>query len=588
MSGPVLTKVYLQENTVVIERGDLDFYIPSSVVRMVNVGDNIKLNDPLIDFVISFLWQALRDENDQSFASLQDALDYIIGLSGIGGGSSSDGYVNTPFLMKNSDLNIYADGAPGRPQVDGREGWYFRNSTDLTNKINWYYINNAFVTTSQTLETLQGGYAIITPDQVGAPYFNVYTKRQNDGQDYSWYRSRITYLTYNALDNYIGQTVLIYWGQEPNIFPNLPRVEMVQDDVKGPNQPSEEIFLSALNTSTGYPAGTYAFVTQSLGYIDNKKNHNFPLKSDFDATALTQQITDLQAFMTAVETGRFFRGYVADQAEMDALANPLIHEYVVRIDTETIWEYDGANWVDTLTTASLTGIGTQDQQAAGYSNTHYIDLDGTNDLIDLDTGVNANVLDYTQSWALGFEIENVSTINDSSYTTLFKRGTNEITLRKGGSNWGVYFYASGLSVAQANTWVAPQPGSKVLFVCNGTQLKYYLDGTLRSTTTINANVSQNNPVGNLEIGNGGQIGSNWFGGINNALIMEGAGSDMGTNQIAEYFGGQDVTTMSFYNDPEVQDFLPLGEDTYPAVTGTKSVISGNLINGTLSDFVARP
>ena len=105
--------------------------------------------------------------------------------------------------------------------------------------------------------------------------------------------------------------------------------------------------------------------------------------------------------------------------------------------------------------------------------------------------------------------------------------------------------------------------------------------TLNQTNVTN----HNNASGNLEIGKGGVKGSNWYGGINNALIIEGASADLGANQKAEYFGGQDVTIMSFYDD--IEDFLPLGEKTYPAVGGTKNVVSGNLINGTESDFVER-
>ena len=506
-------------------------------------------------------------------------------------------FVCTPYILSNDDASVYADGAQGGIDPNGLEGWYFENTADPANKINWYFINNFGIDSDMNLASLDGMYCLAVIYNPQEFFFQVYTKRKNDGNDASWYRSRITYLTTGEFANYIGQRVLVYWGKEPTDFPELPRIKMDIDafTTVGPQEYDEEIFLGSLSTSTGYAASTYSFTAQALGFINNNRYHNFPLLAKFDASALNLQISNLQAYLTAVETGRFFRGYVADQTEMDALASPLQYQYVVRVDTETIWEYNGATWVDTLVTASLTGIGDQDQQAAGYSNTHYIDLDGTNDYVDLDTGVNANVLDYTQSWALGFEVENVSAIDDSSYTTLWKRGDNEITLRKGGSNWGVYFYANGNSVGQANTWRRPEPGSKILFICNGSQVKYYLyrpsNGEIyNATMTLNATnvTNHNNPSGNLEIGQMGAIGSNWFGGINNALIMEGAGSDLGANQRAEYFGSQDVTLMSFYNDPEVQDFLPLGEDTYPAVTGTKSVISGNLINGTASDFVARP
>ena len=223
----------------------------------------------------------------------------------------------------------------------------------------------------------------------------------------------------------------------------------------------------------------------------------------------------------------------------------------------------------------------------GAPNSHYINLDGANDYLSMQN-VPAGVLDYTQSWAVGIELENVSTINDSSYTTLFKRGTNEITLRKGGSNWGVYFYANGNSVAQANTWYAPTTGSKVLFTCNGSQVKYYLDGFLRSTTTLNAsNVSaHNNAVGDLTFGQGAPKGSHWFGGVNNMMVMTNA-SALGSNQLTEYFATQDVSKMSFYAG-DVIDFLPLGESTYNSLNGQKGVITGSLINATSADFVERP
>lgn len=221
----------------------------------------------------------------------------------------------------------------------------------------------------------------------------------------------------------------------------------------------------------------------------------------------------------------------------------------------------------------------------GVANSHYINLDGANDYLTMQN-VPAGVLDYTSTWALGIELENVSTVNDSSYTTLFKRGTNEITLRKGGSNWGVYFYANGNSVAQANTWVAPGPGSKVLFTCNGSQVKYYLNGSLRSTTTINSNVSHNNASGDLTFGQGGPKGSYWYGGVNNMMVMTNA-SALGSNQLTEYFASQDVSKMSFYAG-DVIDFLPLGERTYNALSGAKGVITGSLQNATASDFVARP
>ena len=62
-----------------------------------------------------------------------------------------------------------------------------------------------------------------------------------------------------------------------------------------------------------------------------------------------------------------------------------------------------------------------------------------------------------------------------------KRGTNELTLRRGGSNWGLYAWINGYNraSAQANTWYAPTANSTILIVSTATHLKYYLDGVRR-------------------------------------------------------------------------------------------------------------
>ena len=589
---PAIQKDGVTSSFVNVATGDYRLAINAIVdLTETNGLANISLEQELIDLINSGGIEVV-DENDVPL-SITRAISVITlaSLSDVTGAIT-----NTTYAISNNDANIYADGSSGSiDPITGNEGWYYKNPLDPTDKINWYYINNFNVTSSMTLSGLNGMYAIIEvySDTV-APYFNFYTKRKNDGQDTSWYRSRVSYNDPNILAGYVGQTVIMYWGTEPDIYPDYPRIEVPLDPFStvGPQDADEEIFIASLSTSTGYPADSFEFTSISLGYYLEGVNYNLPCIAHNDLTEVVDNVNDIILYLNAVETGRYARGYANNSEQMADIANPQEQNYIGRLDTGTIWQYTGGVWVDTLITLTAPGSGALDAQIAGYSNTHYIDLDGTNDHIDLDTGVNANVLDYTQTWALGFEIESVSGVDDSTYTTLWKRGNNEITLHKGGSNWGVYFYANGNSVGQANTWRRPEAGSKVLFICNGSQVKYYLyspsNGEVyQATMTLNqTNVTNhNNATGNLQLGQMGVIGSNWFGGVNNALIMEGSGSDLGTNQISEYFGGQDVTLMSFYED--VEDFLPLGEDTYPTVTGTKGVISGNLINGTTSDFVER-
>jgi hypothetical protein len=530
-----------------------------------------------------------------SEATLLEFLRLNTGFKSASGGSGAGASgTGTPYVISSDDATVYADSAKGVKDPNGIDGLHFTNSSDPTNKINWYYLNNANRTSQETLTTLQGGYAIITVYATGVCYFNVYTKRKNDGNDVAWYRSRVVYLTYNSLDAYVNQRVVIYWGQEPDVYPDLPRVEMVKDTIStvGPEDADEEIFLSSLNTSTNYPAGTYSFTAQSLGYINSGIYHNFPCTYNEDTTvlastlnSLSNSVSSLSSFLNAVNLGRFFRGYVMDEAEMLALASPVRYQYVVRVDTETIWEFDGVDFYDTGIVASVSGIAQEEELVLAYSNTHYIDLDGANDYINL-TNVDTDILDFTKEWSIGYNLENVSTVNDGTKTTLFKRGNNEITLLKGGSNWGIYIYANGTPIAQANTWYAPQQGSNIFIVCTGTRLRYYLDGNLRANMVFNANISNNDPVGDLQIGNGGSIGSNWFGGVNNLMLMVGSQALLGADERAEYFSKQDATTLSFY--PSVFDFIPLGERPYPNVLGLKQVVEGTLENGTESNYYQRP
>ncbi len=247
------------------------------------------------------------------------------------------------------------------------------------------------------------------------------------------------------------------------------------------------------------------------------------------------------------------------------------------------------NHVESLfTLAAFSGVAAEEPTIA-YSNTHYIELDGVNDQITvLGTGMNA--IDYTKTWSLGIEIEDVSAVNDSSYTTLYASGDCAITLRKGGSNWGIYCFGAGNAVCQANTWYAPAAGSKILIVCTGSYIKYYLDGTLRANMHMNTthkNASVVDP-GTFHVGKGGtstlyySLGG-WFGGLNNLMISNDA---FGTNQVAEYFGTQDVASHSYYSG-DVFDFIPLGEQTFPSIAGLKGDATGLLVNGTVDDFVER-
>ena len=418
-------------------------------------------------------------------------------------------------VILNSNIAIAGGEQQGLADPLGqRAGWYFKNSSDLTNKINWYYIGNLNPQQVMTYGTLDRLFAVVTfrsVDQI--PFFSVYSARENDGQDASWYRSRKTFANYGDHSALIGQQVLLHVGDDSNIFPSLPRIELTLDTFSsaGPQDPNEDILFGALSTSTSYPAGTYEFVVEKVGYVNSDNRMDYELQ----ANPADVPVTTLE-----------------------------------------------------------------------YADTHYIHLDATNDYLDLSgTG---NALNYLENWSLGISFEDLSTIQDNTFIVLYRSGINTITLRKGGTNWGIYCFQGPNSVAQANTWYAPQPGSKALIQCNGTKIQYYLDGSLRANMTMNSNKNNSGHiVDSLQVGKGGTSSyqgalNYWYGGINNLFVSP---EYMGSEQVAEYFSADDVSAMSFYED--IIDFCTLGENAYPTVLGLKETVSGTLENGTESDFVER-
>ena len=417
---------------------------------------------------------------------------------------------------------VYADGQQGLADPEGTQsGWFFKNSEDLTNKINWYYLTNQNPSNPMTIGTLSAMYAVIRVRAGFMPYFIFYTSPEGAGDAASWYRSRIVMSNLGDMSAYVGQDVLLHFGDVTGILPSLPRIECTSDSfgTVGLQGADESIAFGALSTSSSYPAGTYEFVASQVGYINAANNTQIHL----------------------------------------------LHQ-------------------DTPEVAPV-----------GYSNTHYVTLDATNDYIDLTT---PNIeIDFNKSWTVAVSIDSVSSVNDSSYITLLSSGGNSVNLRKGGTNWGIYVSTPTGNVWQANTWHAPVAGSKIIIRCNGgVGMNYYLhnahDGGMWvtggnfNTTYLAGNAPETNKI---ELGKGGNLISAhftagyWFGGLNDVTVWNDYISD---EMLSEYLSSDDVTSHSYYA-ADVTDFLPLGEDVYPAVNGLKGAITGTLLNGTPEDFLER-
>ena len=412
---------------------------------------------------------------------------------------------------------VYADGRKGRPDPNNAvPGWFFENSADLTDKINWYYMAST-EHLSVTLADFAGQWANYQNDGTVHPYFVVYTLPKGDGNDAShWYRSRLVYSIAAAAVPDTEYTA--WWGYNPPGFLGSTHVEAVLDGAtsNGPQEADEIVMTANVSTSTGYPKSTYKFCIDQVGWRAGTRNWNY-------------QLVNLEGSGTGNVT-------------------PL----------------------------------------SSYTNTHYVALDGANDYMAL--AATGNTLNWTSTWCLGLTVESLpANVSDNTFMCLARSGNNGIGLRKGGSNWGIYLANGYNSVGQANTWRAPQVGSKILIQCNGTRVEYWLDGTRRANMTMNTTYrdSSSHVVDSLNLGQGGiNFGQGYFkyweGGLNDCFLTY---NFLSSGQIAEFFGSNDVASHSYYN--AARDFLPLGENAYPNLTGLKANVTGTLVNGAHDDFVSK-
>jgi len=169
-------------------------------------------------------------------------------------------------LAWENNSSVYADGVA--PVVDPtaalREGWYFKNST-AGQKINWYYydgINFADVKLSE-----MSGWAIVTFDSTQRPFFSVYTvpTGTNDARP-GFAHSAVVY-SVTATVPVVGQTYLVYFGDEPPVRPELPRIQLTKNNAAsaGDQAPTERVLTVALSTDSGASVNTVQLMVEALG-----------------------------------------------------------------------------------------------------------------------------------------------------------------------------------------------------------------------------------------------------------------------------------------------------------------------------------
>lgn len=183
--------------------------------------------------------------------------------------------------LLNTDATVFADGEKGTQDPQDRPGWYFTN-TAPGKKVNWYFYAGA--------DGLKLGdfsaYAIVTSDDTSndnAPFFGVYTAKQNDGQDAaSWYRSRRVYVPTATMTP--GTKYLVYFGTNPTVHTNLPRIQLVLSPVagsnRGPQAATETVSLASLGSNSASPVNRVKFVVENIGIVSPTVKRDIELRLD--------------------------------------------------------------------------------------------------------------------------------------------------------------------------------------------------------------------------------------------------------------------------------------------------------------------
>ena len=244
---------------------------------------------------------------------------------------------NSRMICLNTETALFADGEHPVRDPDGRAGWRYTNTTG--NKINWYLWSEV-QHQDYTLNQFDGIYMVIDIKTQGSmPYWTVYTKPEGDGNDASWFRSRINYSDEAASAALPAGRYLFHSSNfDPTgIEPDLTRVPLpVGFATVGPQGADEEMWLMALSTSSNYPAGTNDFLVEKVGIQINDNIQGIELAA-----------VDTRPVYTDYFLGSY--ALEADYPESGSQGQWIINS---TDDTMLVWDAEGGDWEATGSTAA--------------------------------------------------------------------------------------------------------------------------------------------------------------------------------------------------------------------------------------------
>jgi len=161
---------------------------------------------------------------------------------------------------------------PGMPDPSDRPGWSFiKDATSVpTAKVNFF----VGVPTTLTVDyaNVKGFWSILTIDDFTSvsslPWLTLYTYAQGDGNDASWYRSKVNYMIPHDRDTVMpGERVCIWTGTHPPPAELLNGARTIQlvPTLTGPSPlAGDRVQFLALHTDSG--ATTVGITVETLAY----------------------------------------------------------------------------------------------------------------------------------------------------------------------------------------------------------------------------------------------------------------------------------------------------------------------------------
>ena len=168
------------------------------------------------------------------------------------------------FHVYENNSMVFGSAKAPEADVNLRDGWYFKNAV-AGEKIHWYFYDGM----NQPSVSLGdfSAFAVMTFDSVKAPIMAAYTLPQGDGQDSeSWYRSKKTF-SQMSVTPVVGKKYLVFFGQNPAIHPELPRIELLPSasNTVGPLNSSEPVYLASFGSNSSDLVNSAQFMVESVG-----------------------------------------------------------------------------------------------------------------------------------------------------------------------------------------------------------------------------------------------------------------------------------------------------------------------------------